>query len=374
MSIISKSAIKNTDNVSVAGNEMLYTHQINRNIKKLVENDEKLNELFKKVNGSVTIREYIENYSYGTEDLVWFFDETISELKILRCIRQGNTDKPFFKDGSYEASGWKDENEQEELSSFGIDKFVQKKINGKLVSHEGDKEYHKYGSLKNFREDVDQILMSRDLSNRSSDRTTMLYPFRNRELSPDNTIINGHYRLYDNGLIEYDIVFRLGYRGTETIDGIDYDQIVCNDMTLDVNNDYFNSDNSKYFYATTDMDIFAYQNQSKNNYSMTDTTVERNRNDYVNVYGGTISFPVPFKDTNYMVFTNDVMAYDRNNSNSTIEPCANSITFLNKRNESISPMLITFSKDNFSNTGYNSTHGNLSANRFHCKIIGFQLS
>lgn len=370
MSTVSRSVIKNTDNVTVSGNEILYTHQINRNIRKLIENDERLNELFERVNGSVTVREYIENYSYEVDDLIWFFDETIEKLKILRCLKSGNTDKPYFKNGSYEGSGWMDENEDADITSFGIDKLVQRLINGKLISHETNTDQHKYGSLKNYKTDVDAILMTNDLANRNRNRDTNFYPYRNQELNADNTIITGFYRKYDTGLIEYDIVFRLGYRGTEIVDGVEYDLIRCNDMETDAYGENYNAENDRYFYGEIDKSIFSYQNGNSKNYSITDTTIERNRNDYVNVYGGTITFPVRFKDTNYMVFTNDVLAYDRDMPKGKIEPCANSITFMNRHRDHISPMLVTFGRQNFSNGGYNSTNGSLVANRFHCKIIG----
>jgi hypothetical protein len=358
--------------VSVSGNEILYTHQINRNIRKLLENDKKLNELFEKVNGSVAIHEYIEYYSYGIDDLIWFYDETTGKLKILRSLRRNNTNKPYFKDGTYEGSGWKDENEEEDLDSFGIDKMVERLVNNKVLSHESDTSFHKYGSLKNYEADVDAILMKNDLSNRNRGRSINFYPYRNYELESDNTIVNGYYRRYDNGLMEYDIIFRLGYRGVETIDGVDYDKIVCNDMDIDITEEDYNRDNDKYFGANSqDYHIFAYQNGDSSNYSMNDTMTERNRNDYVNVYGGTIYFPVEFRDTRYMVFTNGMMSYDRNTSQMTIEPCANTMTFIDKRVDRISPMLIAFSNGNYDSKGSNSKNGCLVSNRFHCKIIGF---
>lgn len=372
MSVREKSILPNTDNVTVTGNEILYTHQINRNIRKLLENDEKLNELFEKVNGSVTIREYIEYYSYSIDDLIWFYDDTINRLKILRCIRRNNTNKPFLKDGSYEGSGWKDENEEDDLESFGVDKMVERLINNKILTHENDSSYHKYGQLKNYKTDVDGILMKKDLSNRNLSRSINFYPSKNVELQQDNTIVNGYYRRYDNGLIEYDIVFRLGYRGVETIDGVDYDKIVCNDMTLDITEGGYNPETEKYFAAPVDNSIFAYQNTSQSNYSINDTTIERNRNDYVNVYGGIINFPVQFRDTRYMVFTSGTMAYDGDSSKATIEPCANSITFFDKRTDRISPLLIAYSNgSNFGSSGYYTKNGSLTSNRFQCKIIGF---
>jgi hypothetical protein len=59
--------------------------------------------------------------------------------------------------------------------------------------------------------------------------------------------LNGHYRLYDCGLIEYDIVYRFGYIGREKIDGYKTDVLRCNNLKIDMtkyNSRYFNDEES----------------------------------------------------------------------------------------------------------------------------------
>jgi hypothetical protein len=59
--------------------------------------------------------------------------------------------------------------------------------------------------------------------------------------------LNGHYRLYDCGLIEYDIVYRFGYIGREKIDGYQTDVLRCNNLNIDMaeyNSRYFNDEES----------------------------------------------------------------------------------------------------------------------------------
>jgi hypothetical protein len=52
-------------------------------------------------------------------------------------------------------------------------------------------------------------------------------------LEPDNTIVNGYYRKWDCGLIEYDIIFKLGYTGNKVEhNGFYFDEVKCNTVEL----------------------------------------------------------------------------------------------------------------------------------------------
>lgn len=369
MSKVKTSILPNTDNVDVSNHEILYTHQINRNINKLIENDKKLNELFKKAYGSVIINEYIEFKAYQIDDLIWFYDENLEKLKILRCIIRNNTTKPTFIDGSYEKSGWHDEYEKEELSSYGLDITIDKNINTRIVQHQNTTTYHKYGRLSKYKQDVDNVLMKTDLSNRNKRRELNFYPYQNYALESDETIITGFYRRYDNGLIEYDIIFKLGSDGTIDIDGETYNKIVCNNLYINPGDDY-EEINKKYFNEYDSASIFNYKNNRTNNYCIQGSNVHTNRNDYVNVYSATIKFPVSFRDTNYMIFVNDTASQVIDQNTSTIVAGSNSMTFVNKRKKEVTPLLITFAQNNFSKVNYNSQNGCLISNRFSCKIIG----
>ena len=67
-----------------------------------------------------------------------------------------------------------------------------------------------------------------------------------KNVSTDDAIIDGSCRWYDNGLLEYDIVFRLGYMGYKEIDDeyhISADILSCNNLTF-----VGSTNNDKYFY------------------------------------------------------------------------------------------------------------------------------
>lgn len=137
---------------------------------------------------------------------------------------------------------------------------------------------------------------------------------KTRELSP---IIGGYCRKYDNGLLEYDIVFRLSYVGVAEVDedyGISATILNCND--LDLANAH---DDEKYFYAVNDTKIFNSKNddESKEESEIGDTR-QRARNDFVNVYHATIDFsaaannidtpnPKFMNADSYMIFSGDIM-------------------------------------------------------------------
>jgi hypothetical protein len=82
-------------------------------------------------------------------------------------------------------------------------------------------------------ENISDKLMKTDLSNRNLNRRNFQFPYVTGflpETTNDNVILNGHYRLYDCGLIEYDIVYRFGYVGREKVDGYEMDVLQCNNL------------------------------------------------------------------------------------------------------------------------------------------------
>ena len=50
-------------------------------------------------------------------------------------------------------------------------------------------------------------LLLADMSNIDEDRKNNFFPNKTVMLTADNTIKSGYYRQYDNGLIEYDIIY-----------------------------------------------------------------------------------------------------------------------------------------------------------------------
>ena len=86
-------------------------------------------------------------------------------------------------------------------------------------------------------DDLDKHILRRDFSNIDSLRDENIYPYRtvdfsNNDKSLSNVILHGYYREYPNKLVEYDIIFRVGYNGTETYGGEEFDNIQCNNLVL----------------------------------------------------------------------------------------------------------------------------------------------
>lgn len=131
------------------------------------------------------------------------------------------------------------------------------------------------------------------------------------------------------------------------------------------------TNNADYFYSYDDFGIFYHENVSDDSSSNVDDTVQMNRNDYVNTYFAKIEFPVEFADRNYMVFTSDITRQDHDIKNKTVTSGMNSITFCDRSRTSITAIYVTMpDTDNFHSSGYNAMNGGITANTFHCKIVG----
>ena len=208
--------------------------------------------------------------------------------------------------------------------------------------------------------------MKSDWSNRALDRQNFQFPYTTGFLpqSQDNVILNGSYRLYDCGLIEYDIIYRFGYNGQIKHDGYVVDQILCNNLKIkrsDLNSRYFLDDNS--------YEMFNNVNTDGKNFSLIGNTIQTNRNDFCNVYCAEIKFPKEFKDLNYMIFNTPILS--QTTDNKSIINGTNSVTFTNKNKKSVTAVLITYPNTNGEYiSGYNTQNGGLVANSFRCKIVG----
>lgn len=102
-------------------------------------------------------------------------------------------------------------------------------------------------------------------------------------------------RKWDNGLLEYDLTFRLGYVSSD---------IAGKDL-ISANNLIVPHRNNNYLYFKDDSD-YAMFNKGGEGYVVTSSSKQVNLNSYMNAYTGTIKFPEPFRDLNYMVFTTNV--------------------------------------------------------------------
>lgn len=84
--------------------------------------------------------------------------------------------------------------------------------------HTDDESLHKYGKLSydaKSRNSLSAKVALNDFSNIDSYREQNFFPYKTvcLQSKEDGAIVNGFARQYDNGLLEYDIVFRLSYTG-----------------------------------------------------------------------------------------------------------------------------------------------------------------
>lgn len=366
-----------SDKLVHAPNEIYNVHAINDKLKNLLQNDiklaEKFNSLLNKIDG---ITEFIAGQTYKKGQIVWYSDEAEDGnimLYLLESIIDDNANIPKLiqLDGlmSFESTGWKDLNpymtiKHNDLSSYSLNIFV----NQLDSEHSLDEDYHKLGIIEETNVLDNTKLLKTDISNLDVNRTNVFFPYESVPLEPDNVIRSGFYRKWDNGLLEYDIIFKLSYIGNMSIGGADYDVLSCNNLILHDNStnvealDY--NENGKYFNSTDDMDIFGIgciQLSSK-----IEGMLQINRNAYSNTYSAKIVLPEPFKDINYSTFTTNVRCQERNTKKQSIDASSNAMTFTDKTRQSIVALLIVYPE----NGNENGEKDGLLTNSFHCQLVG----
>ena len=167
------------------------------------------------------IYEYDPTETYYYNDLVWFMSYA-REPYILRCIKnKTSSDLNLWREGeSFEKYGWKDLNPNiDAMAEFGLEKKMSAWIAKKFKEHQDSKDDHPLGKLSYGGDkpstDITSKVASRDMSNLDASRQQTFFPYHTTYLktSSASPIVSGQCRKYDNGLLEYDIVFRLSYIG-----------------------------------------------------------------------------------------------------------------------------------------------------------------
>ena len=244
-----------------------------------------------------------------------------------------------------------------------------------MNQHSKQETYHRFGKLPGDEAEVNKKVLLADLSNVDSSRETVFYPYYTRKIQPNDQVLYGFYRVWDEGTLEVDLVFRLGFHGEIQMDGYTANLLRCNAYGFNQMG-YASGGMSKFFNTAKDRDIFA---QGSALSSEMDDIVQVGRNDYVNVYTAEIAFPkfefngkyVSFADTRYMIFGSDVMSQDADSDYGEIEPSANCMTYCNKTRRQFTAIYITYPDDNhLGQAGYNALNGGLVSNSFHCHIVG----
>lgn len=110
------------------------------------------------------------------------------------------------------------------LKDFGLEVKIKRFLAKKFNAHSSDTSVHphgriSYGGLK-ASTDISRKLANTELSNLDPNREKNFFPYQTVYLKTTDTspIVTGVCRRYDNGLMEYELVFRLGYAGTKVVD------------------------------------------------------------------------------------------------------------------------------------------------------------
>ena len=375
--------------VLVGPNEPMINHVMNRNAKKLLENDLALYELYKKIFSGIGIKDYAPSATYNNGDFVWFVENY--RLYLLKCVVNNNTKRPDIKLNNNEPiesylknSGWENKNKYLTIFDFGIAQFIQSLVDVQFDAHQSSKEYHPFGEVSLDPLDDAYIgtrLLKNDMSNIDPSRKKVFFPQTMQKLDSGVAVLNGYMRNYGQ-ILEYDIIVKLASN-----DLMQENQIFSQSSALSANSLKLSmytgltkssvsfQENSKYFRNSATLDIFSPELDDSQRYvAKIGMMKQANRNDYVNVYSAKITFPKPFSNRNYMVFTNSILCQTNGtvaNGHKLVVPSSNEIAVCNKTRDSITMLNITFPKQStFGDEGYNAQNGGIVSNSFHCKVIG----
>ena len=413
-----------TSNIAVSTNEFATRESLNRNLMKLIKNDEALYEYSGGLDrGLYRILPYEYGKAYSKNDLVWFVDyyvvpkdkatydaelqkllevkydnaasseeiENLSasvekrrqkiydkyhvvSLYLLRSLENSNSRIPEMTMidmiPTFDASGWKNMNPLGTIFYDYFEDFAVHILKEKLHEmHETISKYHKFGTLSSYAE-IDKKVLKIDFSNLNHDRLSVFFPYETKLLNSSSTIIEGTSRKWDCGLLEYDIVYKLGdtvnaysyYAADGSVikaDNVDVNYLNLNPVikSTDPNLEY---DNSDYYLNDSDADIFAV---SGNESSTISGLRQYGMNDEINTYCGTVTLPEPFLDTNYMIFGSGIASIDNPENTGTLEKNVNTLVYVNKAKKSFTAVLIV-------PTYVGTIPKSLANNRFRCHIIG----
>jgi len=362
-----------TSNIAVAPNELYIHYTINRNLEKLLANDNTLIEKLNKysIGDLGGIQPYRKDYVYDKGDIIVFVDKDGTKVKnvyLLESLVDNNDLEPeydivngFVSD--FTKSNWKNLNEfysiyNSDDETINLSNFLEYAISSNFhLSHEIDEKYHRFGEINE--NTIDEKLLKKDFSNVDDYRKRNFFSYETKKVEADN--FSGFYKKWGNGVLEYDLTYCLGENlKVEKTINVDGSIVTTNYMNVNslipLSSDEFNNDD--YFMSEDDYLIFN-KNGSTTKYNI-NGIAQTNTTGQVNTYHGTIIFPIPFVDTNYMIFTS---GRTRNEIGQTQSP--NTMTFTNRKKESITAVYVI---PNYS--GENIENVLLRNNVFQCQIIG----
>ena len=139
-----QSGLSNIYDIDVTSNEYISKQSLNRNIKKLWENDVALYNMYNNLMNGVVIVDYSSEKVYDYFQLVWYRCKFDNKLYLLRSTVDKNTQNPdilYDKDSKKlitdtESSNWKNENEYKTVLDYGIDKKFQTIAREYMLEHQ----------------------------------------------------------------------------------------------------------------------------------------------------------------------------------------------------------------------------------------------
>lgn len=315
--------------IDIAPNEYFTKYSFNRNFSKLISNDIALYDstiLHSDDTNTVSMLSSAQTYNsrktYQAGECVFYkiqYDDT--KFYILSSSVDENTHKPMVRKNQktgelyvINSEYWKilgiPSDEKESKPKDEADVQINVDLADFKTDHENNVSLSAHPTKKLGLKESSKTFLT--LENITDDRQNLFYPNVIQSFVTDNTTYSGYMRKWDNGLLEYDVVFRLGYISSDA-EGCSL--ISANNLVVPNANKNF-----MYFKDDKDYEIF---NQGGENYIVTETTKQVNLNKQLNAYSGKINFIEPFKDLNYMVFTSGSKVIETEAYNMKSDPISN---------------------------------------------------
>lgn len=299
--------------IDIAPNEYLTKYSFNRNFEKLLSNDVYLYHQYSANEAASTsidehlknLQTYNMNKTYSAGECVFYkIQKSDTRFYILSAIQGPNTHKPLVRKNLntgdlYVVNGdwWVivgiKPNKGNALPKDLADNYINESQASFASNHQDNTELTAHPSGKLGLQNSTKTFIT--LENLDDDRKTLLYPDTMTSLVADRTILDGYMRKWPNGLLEYDVTFRLGYISSDE-NGIDL--LTANNFVVDDS-----PNNFMYFKEPKDYEIFKDTGEF---YAVTSQSKQTNLNTSMNAYSGKLVFPEKFKDLNYMVFTSNM--------------------------------------------------------------------
>lgn len=245
-----KSSLKYTDGLDVAVNEAVNRFVLNRSIGKLLENDIQLDTLYIEAISGLGAREYTAGATYKLDNIVWFRRKSGGKLYLLKCSWDSTDNDPelAFAGGGkpdFERYGWEDQTETSDIISLGIRERLAALAAVQLSEHQSDGILHRFGEIGKPGS-FDEKIMRADLRNANPSRKKFFFPYQTGRVRTDS-ITDGTYRVWDCGVLEFDLTARFGFIGKNALGG---DMLSCNNVSFSMH------ENQRYFQSNDDGAIF----------------------------------------------------------------------------------------------------------------------